>query len=98
MGVEPQKIGGFKNPPKWMVKRMVPKAYEQMDDLGGFPIIFWVDTHIPSGNFHKSLAGKCGAQGLSRWTFPKGTMGMSFYQRVPSLKRKGKGCCLPFPS
>ena len=41
MGVEP-KIGG--NPPKWMVKIM-ENPYEQMDDLGGFPIIFG-NTHM----------------------------------------------------
>ena len=34
--------------PKWMVKIMVPKPYEQMDDLGGFNILtpFWGSTPI----------------------------------------------------
>ena len=36
MGVEP-KIGA-KLPPKWMVYLFHGKPYEQMDDLGGFPL------------------------------------------------------------
>ena len=37
------KIGG--NPPKWMVKIMVPNPIK-MDDLGGFPHLFG-NTQIP---------------------------------------------------
>ena len=43
MDVEP-KIGGCL-PPKWMVKIMVPKPYEQMDDLGVF-YFFWKHPSI----------------------------------------------------
>ena len=34
-----------KKPPKWMVIYNGSKPYEQMDDLGGFPIVFG-NTHI----------------------------------------------------
>ena len=43
MGVEPRIGGGFYHP-KWMVKIM-GNPYEQMDDLGVFPIIFG-NTHM----------------------------------------------------
>ena len=42
MGVS--KIGG--KPPKMDGENHGSKPYEQMDDLGGFPIIFWFNTHI----------------------------------------------------
>ena len=52
MGVEP-KIGGFlKTPPKWMGENKGSKPYEQMDDLGGFPIFL----ETPMSSNHKLSA------------------------------------------
>ena len=39
-----QKLGVV-NPPKWMVKIMVPNPIK-MDDFGGFHPYFWVNTHM----------------------------------------------------
>ena len=52
MDVEP-KIGGFKTPPKWMVKKfMVPKPIKISHGFGGvFPRIF--------GNTQKNVTGLC---------------------------------------
>ena len=38
VGCQPKNRGGGIFPPKWMVTNNGSKPYEQMDDLGGFPI------------------------------------------------------------
>ena len=43
-GCQPKNRGIW--PPKWMVKIMVPKPYEQMDDLGAFPIFLGQHPYI----------------------------------------------------
>ena len=62
------KIWGWKFPPKWMVYNY-GKPYVQMDDLGGFPIIFG-NAHIYLHEWLKFMVN------VGKYTSPMDPMGI----------------------